>query len=423
MTAAKTARVSDVVAVRSPLAVRDFRLTLTAGFLSDTGDWLLMIALPLYVFGVTGSALGASTVFLAELVPALTLGPFLGVLVDRFDRRRTMVVVNLAQGVALLPLLWAAADPGLLHERLWAVYLVAALEAALGATFLPARQSFLPSIVATEQLTRANGMVSVGDNLSRLIGSPLGGLVFATGGLGAVVLIDCATYLLSAILILLCRAHPVPASTAADSRGVLRQLVEGWRVVRHTRPLGGLLVIMSIGAIGQGIFLVLFVVFVVDVLQASDAEVGLFRGVQAIGGVLGGLVLGLLARRLQTRALIAWGNVAFGAVALLIWNFAPISSATAVYVGFFIAIGIPAVTATAAEMSLAQATAPLAALGRVSSIMQTSMLAAQGVGLLLAGVLADRFGVLPILDAQALLYLLCGLLALVLLHERRVDPR
>ncbi|MET0992504.1 MAG: MFS transporter [Lacisediminihabitans sp.] len=407
-----------IAPTRSPLAVRDFRLTLSAGFLSDTGDWLLMIALPLYVFGVTGSALGASTVFLAELVPALTLGPFLGVLVDRFDRRRTMVLVNLAQGVALLPLLWAAADPERLHERLWAVYLVAALEAALGATFLPARQSFLPSIVPTEQLTRANGLVSVGDNLSRLIGSPLGGLVFATGGLSAVVLIDCATYVVSAILILLCRAHPVPVSTDVPE-GVLRQLAEGWRVVRHTRPLGGLLVIQSIGAVGQGIFLVLFVVFVVDVLQASDAEVGLFRGVQAIGGVLGGLVLGLLARRLPTRALIAWGNVVFALVALLIWNFAPISSATAAYVGFFIAIGIPAVTATAAEMSLAQATAPLAALGRVSAIMQTSMLAAQGVGLLLAGVLADRFGVLPILDAQALLYLLCGVLALVLLRDGR----
>jgi len=410
--------VTAIAPTRSPLAVRDFRLTLSAGFLSDTGDWLLMIAMPLYVFGVTGSALGASTVFLAELVPALTLGPFLGVLVDRFDRRRTMVLVNLAQGVALLPLLWAAADPERLHERLWAVYLVAALEAALGATFLPARQSFLPSIVPTEQLTRANGLVSVGDNLSRLIGSPLGGLVFATGGLSAVVLIDCATYVVSAILILLCRAHPVPVSTDVPE-GVLRQLAEGWRVVRHTRPLGGLLVIQSIGAVGQGIFLVLFVVFVVDVLQASDAEVGLFRGVQAIGGVLGGLVLGVLARRLPTRALIAWGNVVFALVALLIWNFAPISSATAVYVGFFIAIGIPAVTATAAEMSLAQATAPLAALGRVSAIMQTSMLAAQGVGLLLAGVLADRFGVLPILDAQALLYLLCGVLALVLLRDGR----
>lgn len=403
---------------RPPLAVRDFRLTLTAGFLSDSGDWLLMIALPLYVFGVTGSALGASTVFLAELVPALTLGPFLGVLVDRFDRRRTMVLVNLAQGAALLPLLWAAADPDRLHERLWLVYLVAALEAALGAVFLPARQSFLPSIVARGQLTRANGLVSVGDNLSRLIGSPLGGLVFATLGLGGVVAIDCATYLVSAVLILLCRPHPVARSHAAPS-GVLRELVDGWRVVRRTSPLGGLLVIQSIGAVGQGIFLVLFVVFVVDVLQASDTEVGLFRGVQAIGGVLGGLVLGVLARKLEPRPLIGWGNVVFAAVALLIWNFSPVSSATAVYVGFFIAIGIPAVVAGAAETSLAQATAPPEALGRVASIMQTAMLAAQGVGLLLAGVLADHFGVLPILDAQALLYLLCGVLALVLLRDRR----
>ncbi|MBK4346211.1 MFS transporter [Lacisediminihabitans changchengi] len=409
-----------LASTRSPLAIRDFRLTLTAGFLSDTGDWLLMIALPLYVFGITGSALGASTVFLAELVPALTLGPFLGVLVDRFDRRPTMVLINLAQGAALLPLLWAAVDPDALHDRLWVVYLIAALEAGLGAVFLPARQSFLPGIVPRDQLTRANGLVSVGDNLSRLIGSPLGGLVFATMGLGGVVLIDSATYLVSAALILVCHA-PALSRSPGSPGGVLRQFSEGWRVVRRSRPLGGLLVIQSIGAIGQGIFLVLFVVFVVDVLHATDTEVGLFRGVQAIGGVLGGLVLGVLARKLEPRPLIGWGNVVFGVAALLIWNFAPVSSATAVYVGFFIAIGIPAVVAGAAELSLAQATAPAAALGRVTSIMQTAMLAAQGIGLLLAGALADRFGVLPILDAQALLYLLCGVLALVLLRERRAE--
>ena len=116
---------------RSPLLRRDFALIWSAGLVSDTGDWLLMIALPLFAFSVTGSALGASTVFLAELIPMLLAGSFLGVLVDRWDHRRTMVVTALLQGVALLPLLAASAD------RMGIVYAVAAVQACLGGVINP----------------------------------------------------------------------------------------------------------------------------------------------------------------------------------------------------------------------------------------------------------------------------------------------
>lgn len=162
---------------RSPLLRRDYALIWSAGLVSDTGDWLLMIALPLFAFGATGSALGASTVFLVELVPMLLLGTFLGVLVDRWDRRRTIIVTALLQAVALLPLLAASAD------RMWIVYTVAAVEAVLGAVINPARQALVPSLVEPDQLARGNALIAVSDSIARLVGSPLGGIAFAAGGL------------------------------------------------------------------------------------------------------------------------------------------------------------------------------------------------------------------------------------------------
>ncbi len=294
---------SPAATARSLLRNRNFGLVWASALVSDTGDWLLMIALPLYVFGVTGSAIDTSGVFLAELLPVLVLGPALGVLVDRFDHRRTMIFVNLAQALALLPLLLASPD------RLWIVWVVAAVEAALAATFTPAKQSLLPRLLAPDQLTRANSLLAMGDNVSRLIGAPLGGAVFALFGLPGVVLLDAASYLLSALLVLLSR-HRLPEQRSDQPRsGLIREVIDGWSAIRRSRPLAMVLGIETVASISQGMFLVLFVVYVVDVLHASDTEVGLLRGVQAIGGVLGGLLVGALARRLAPRTLLNVGNM------------------------------------------------------------------------------------------------------------------
>jgi predicted MFS family arabinose efflux permease len=403
----------------SPLRQRDFGLVWTSSLISDTGDWLLMIALPLYVFAITGSALGASTVFLAELLPVLLFGSALGVIVDRFDHRRTMIVVNLVQGLALLPLLLASAD------RLWVVYTVAAIEAVLAAAFNPAKQSLLPQLVSADRLGTANSLMAVSDNIARLVGSPLGGLVFATAGLSGVVILDAASYLVSAVLVMLSRRRPPGPAADTPAAGFFRQLTDGWSTIRRTKPLAAILAIECVAAVAQGVFLVLFVVYVVSVLRASDAEVGLLRGVQAIGGILGGLLVGILIRRLSTRVLVGYGFLLFGALALVTWNFSPISTASAFYVGFFIAMGIPGVATMAGLITIVQTVSPPNAIGRVIATMQTAMQAAQGIGLLAAGLLADRLGVVAVLDGQATLYLVCGVLALVLLRVAiplRDDP-
>ena len=396
--------------LRSPLRDRNFALVFSSSLVSDTGDWLLMIALPLYVFAATGSALGASTVFIAELLPVLVFGPVLGVLVDRFDHRRTMIALNLAQGLALLPLLLTSPD------RLWIVYLVASVQAGLAAGLQPARQALLPRLVLSPLLGSANSLVAVSDNLARLVGSPLGGIVFATLGLGGVVVMDVASYLVSAALLLLARVDAPAAVKLAPEVGLLKDLVGGISTIRRTPPLGVVLIIECLAALAQGVFLVLFVVFVVRILGANDTEVGLLRGVQAVGGILGGLVVGLLIRRLSTRTLIGWGFLVFGSIALVTWNFAPVSTVVVVYVALFVAMGIPAIATTAGTITLVQGITPAGSIGRVVATKSTLALAAQGVGLVTAGILADRIGVLPILDTQAALYLACGILALLFLR-------
>lgn len=403
---------------RSPLLRRDYALIWSAGLVSDTGDWLLMIALPLFAFGATGSALGASTVFLVELVPMLLLGTFLGVLVDRWDRRRTIIVTALLQAVALLPLLAASAD------RMWIVYTVAAVEAVLGAVINPARQALVPSLVEPDQLARGNALIAVSDSIARLVGSPLGGIAFAAGGLPGVVIADAATFLVTAVLVACMRRHPVPVEADAEmpaivaERRLLREWAEGLALIGRSGTLRTLAAITALGSVSQGLFLVLFIVYVTQDLGAGDAGVGLLRGVQAIGGVLGGLLSGMLVRRLSPRMLVGGGYLVFGLLSLITWNLAPFTTALGVYAGLFIAMGIPAVATATGEITLVQTGTPPHALGRVIAAMTTVAGAAQGVGLLAGGLLAEQFDLVAILDGQAALYLLCGVIALTALGSR-----
>jgi len=406
---------------RSPLFRRDFALIWTAGLVSDTGDWLLMIALPLFALSATGSALGASTVFLVELVPMLLLGSFLGVLVDRWDHRKTIMVVALLQGVLLLPLLAASAD------TMGIVYAVAAVEAVLGAVINPARQAMIPQLVGREQLASGNALVAVSDSLARLIGSPLGGLAFALWGLPGVVIADAATYLVTAVLVALSRPHPPVATDEegeepiAAERRILREWVAGLALIARSGTLRVLALIAALGGVAQGLFLVLFLVYVTQNLGAGDTGAGIIRGVQAIGGVLGGLVTGWLARRLGPRSLVGGGYLVFGILSLLAWNLAPFTTALWVYAGLFIAMGLPSVTTATGEITLVQTNVPPRTLGRVIAAMTTVDGAAQALGLLLGGLLADRGDIVPILDVQASLYLLCGVIGIAALrHEKRL---
>jgi predicted MFS family arabinose efflux permease len=417
---------------RSPLLRRDYALIWTAGLVSDTGDWLLMIALPLFAFSATGSALGASTVFLAELVPMLLAGTFLGVLVDRWDPRRTMIATALLQGVALLPLLLAG------PERMGIVYAVAALQACLGGVMNPARQSMVPRLLQPEELGRGNALLAISDNLARLVGSPLGGFAFAVSGLPGVVIVDAASFGATALLVAFTRrlpqgraaavpeAVPTPAPEAepapAAERRLLREWAEGIATVARTGDLRTIAGITVLGSVAQGVFLVLFIVYVTHELGAGGTEVGLLRGVQAIGGVLGGLLTGALVRRIAPRRLVGAGYLVFGALSLLTWNLAPVTTAVWVYAGLFIAMGVPAVATATGELTLVQTVTPRAALGRVIAAVTTLAGAGQGLGLLAGGLLAETLGAVTVLDGQATLYLLCGVLALAFLTRSPRAP-
>jgi len=387
----------------SALRVPGFRRLCLAGLISDTGDWLLLISLPILVYQYTGSTFGTAAAFLIELVPPIALAPVIGRLADRGDRRRTLLLVSLAQAAALTPLL-------LVHDRtgLPIVYAVIAAQSALVALFEPTKSALLPTLVDRDRLVSANSLVGLNQNIGRLVGGPLGGVLLAVGGgLPTIVAVDVASFLLAfALIARVPPARPAPLATHDDPTP------PGWRETLRNRPVRGGLIVLFTASVAQGIFIVLFVVFVAQALHGDAAEIGLLRGVQAIGAIAAGLLLALAGRRAPGR-LTAYAALAFGALSLAIWNAPGISTAEPLYVALFIAAGAPGVVLMTGLISALQQATAEGQRGKAFAIAGVAASAGQAVGMLAGGILGDPLGVVAVLNAQGALYLVAGVLAMV----------
>lgn len=381
---------------------RRYRRLCAATAISQTGDWLLFIALPLYVLRVSGSALDTSSVFLAELVPAVVIGMTCGPLIDRHGPGRLLAWITPAQALLMLPLL--ALRPG----RLWLIYLVAGLEAAASSLSLPAQQAAVPALVAPESLGGANATLEMAANAARLIGGPLGGILLPLLGLRALVAVDLVSFLLAAALLV-----GLGYADTRRSAGRPRALAEGWQAVRGSPTLRAALAIAFLGALAQGLFLVLYVLFVLRALHAGDQVVGLLRGVQAIGGVLGGVVVGGWAARAGSRALTVGGLAAFGVLSAVTWNSPMLTTAAWWYVVLFVVVGVPATALSTGLITGTQTASPAHARGRVLSLVQVADAVGHGTGILAAGLLANHLALGLLLNLQAGCYLTCAVVAVI----------
>jgi MFS family permease len=225
------------------LWIRDFRLLWVSRLVSTLGSWLLVVAVPAYVFTLTNSVAATGLTLAAEFLPPMLLGPVAGVLVDRWDRRRVMIAADVLRAAAVL-LLLLVREPG----SIWLVYLALALESVGTVVFRPAAQAHTPMLVGTgTSLSSANALNAVTDGTVRLIGAPLGGALFAWAGFNLLVWLDTGTYLLSAIAILLTTSLAVPIKRASGGVGrILAELREGLIFLRAERTARTLLLVNAL---------------------------------------------------------------------------------------------------------------------------------------------------------------------------------
>jgi MFS family permease len=375
---------------------------------------VLSIALPLQVYELTGSTLATGGVVAASVTARLVFGAVAGVYVDRWDRRRTLLVGNLALAATVAPLAVVTTE-----SRIWIVYVVAFLESVVVQFVSPAESALLPQLVPDDELPAANGLNALNNNLARLIGPVLGGFA-ATLGIGAVVGLDVASFLVAAALV-----GAVAGAYRADRQEehhVLRELVDGLRVIRRTYVAAVLISLVFMTSIGEGVMGALFAPFVVDALGGGAAELGWTMAAQAVGGIAGGLVAGRVASGLTPARVVPVALTLFGLVDLAIFNYPRWFEGIGPVLLMFAIVGVPGAFGFAAVMTILQTSVADQYRGRLFAVLGVLAAAGALVGSTVGGALGGRLGVVNLLTIQGAGYVVAGLAAGALLRRVTASP-
>lgn len=396
---------------------RDYRLMLSAGLISLIGDWLLRTGLAFQVYVLTGSTLASGGLLLASFIPPVLLGSLAGVFVDRWDRRKTMIVTNVLNALVLLPLL-------AVHDKnaLWIVYGVVLAQACLQQFFSPAEQSLIPVLVDEKQLVTANALNSQIRDLARLIGAALGGVLAALGGLTLLALADAATFLIAVALVAGMRhRHVRPELEEHSAGGAMKRLkaewTEGLRLCVAGQAMRLLFIFCLVTGVGEGIMSTLFAPFVSAELGGDGTAYGLIVSSQAIGGIVGGLVAAAIGSRLPAATMWGVGAFFFGLIDLTLFCYPLISNSLIPAYACMIIVGLPGAFTVAGMMTVFQNLTEDGTRGRIFGAIMAVESIAVLIGIVSAGVLGDRVGIIPVLAFQGLGYVVGGL---VILGRRRM---
>lgn len=293
------------------LEERNFRLLWIGQTTSGLGDTLVYVALAFAVLALTGSAVDVGLVLAANALPRVVLLLVGGVWADRLPRQLVMVGCDLLRGVVqgALAILFLTGN-----AELWHLVVVAALNGAASAFFIPASNGLMPQVVTAPRLQQANALMNLSQSLTWVLGPTLSGLIVATGGPGWVFALDAISFGISAVALLAMRLPPL---MTPERRAFVDDLVHGWREVAARSWFMAGLAVFALGNMASASLQVLGPVVAERELGGAPAW-----GLILTGGALGGLAGGAIALRWKPpRPLLAsfgMGPLIFSPLLLLI---------------------------------------------------------------------------------------------------------
>jgi MFS family permease len=392
------------------LRIRNFRLFFAGQIVSQTGTWLGMVAQTLLVLHLTDSGVALGFLAAAQFGPVLLLGAWAGVVADRSDKRKLLLVVQslaMVQSFAMGALAFTGDPP------VGAIYAVALAGGVLTAFDNPTRRSFVAEMVPRTHINNAVSLNSALMTGSRVLGPALAGVLVMTVGFGWTFVVDGLSYAAVLVGLAMMRSselHPSPALERAKG-----QVREGFRYARSVPQLWMPLVMMAVIGTLAFNFQVVVPLFVTQDLGGDDTTFTLLFSVLSLGSLVGALVV---ARRTDsTVRRVGMTAMAFG-VSMALLAVAP-GTGFAFVVGPL--VGVASIAFMTASTSLVQTEAAPDMRGRVLALQAMVFLGSTPIGGPIVGWIAEDLGARYALAVGALACLGAGAWGVVVARRDHID--
>jgi MFS family permease len=363
---------------------RDFWIFWTGQTISNLGTSFTLFALPLLVYKLTGQALNLAITTAATMLPYLFFGLVIGAWVDRVNRKRLMIVVDLTRALVIssIPIAW---ELGILN--VWLIYAVGFIAATLGIFFTSGEFAAIPSLVDQDDLVTGNGRIQASYSAAAVVGPIVAGALVALLPVETFMLFDAGSFLVSALTLSLVRTSFNTADgESREKKSIRRDVIEGLRYVLGHPVLRNISAMMAmVNFVGTTIATQL-VFFAKVRLNATDTEVAWLFSAESIGVVILSLAAGPLRKRWRFST-VALGALMLNGLLTIALAFTQLYWAALALVAINSGLGILFNINTG---SLRQAIVPNEMLGRVISIAGVLAWSAIPVGSLLGGLAIER---------------------------------
>ena len=436
------------VAYGQLLRNRSFMALWLGQTISFIGDYFYFLAIPIMVERLTGSALLVGLSVISSALPMLVLGPVAGVFVDRWDRKRTMIVADILRALLVLLALTVRTP-----DQIWVYYVVGFLMSCVSRFFFPSQNAVLPLVVPDkDDLLAANGLMQIVQMAGLLVGPALAGFSIGIWGEQIAFLVDSGTYLASALAI---ATMSVPRTTAgrqeatgtgSEVSAVWTELREGVTYLFGSRTMMGILLCLAVVQLGIGAINVIWVPFMQRTFGLGPEGLGAVDTAQGLGMLLGAAVLGFVAARFAKRSLAGW-TIVFIGVMIALMGLAPPFSLANLFPGigagvtladmsvgqrllhmplalllYSFLLGVALVPAQSALTTMMQLAVPDLKRGRVGSAMNAFTTAAGLVSMAIVAASGEVVELRMIYVAAGAIIGVAGVVGLLVLEEPEVVP-
>ena len=386
---------------------RDFSLMWLAQLISTIGESLTDLAAAILIFQITNSAFAVGAVLMVTAIPTLFVGLFAGVFVDRFDKKRILLLANLLRGFIVLgiPLSYITFMPNNQDVFVFSLYALIFISATVRQFFDPAWESVLPEIATEEELTQANSFLAVSSFGSTAVGFAAAGFLASSGNPLLAFYVDAATYFVAFALLLPIVVKKRAADDEPTSIGVVvENLKSGASYMWRTPILRSIFLTGAPVFLSFGLWNVLLLPMAIRVLGGTEFEYGLQEGLTSVGFVIGSFLFAKIGDRLAEGTWVVASTVAMGIFGAL-YGLSPTMAVAIVMVTITGFLNAPQ---SIARRLLLQRHIPRDLRGRVFSAMYVSRDVLFLVGMAGAG-LADIFPTRELVVVSSAILIVAGI--------------